>query len=72
MSAMNMPIKPRKYGKIMVLNDAKIHYFLNANIYSGKNSDELTLSKDKKKKKENRLYSYDSKHLKFTTHRDAF
>lgn len=47
---MYIPNKPRKYGlKIMVLNDAKTHYFLNGYIYSGKDSDGITLSADEKK-----------------------
>lgn len=47
---MYMPNKPRKYGlKILALNDAKTHYFLNAYIYSGKDSDGKTLSEDEKK-----------------------
>jgi hypothetical protein len=47
---MYIPNKPRKYGlKIMVLNDAKTHYFLNAYIYPGKDSDGNTLSDDEKR-----------------------
>lgn len=47
---MYMPKKPAKYGlKIMVLADAKTHYFINGYIYTGKDSDGIGLSNEEKK-----------------------
>lgn len=47
---MYMPMKPCKYGiKIMALTDSKTHYLYNAYIYTGKDSDGVTLSDEFKK-----------------------
>lgn len=47
---MYIPNKPRKYGiKILAINDAKTHYFLDGYIYAGKGSDGTTLSEEEKK-----------------------
>lgn len=47
---MYIPSKPRKYGiKLVVLCDAKTHYFWNGYIYTGKGSDGNTLSEIEKK-----------------------
>lgn len=45
-----MPKKPAKYGlKVMVLADARTHYFYNGYIYTGKGSDSIGLSEEEKK-----------------------
>lgn len=47
---MYMPKKPAKYGlKVMVLADARTHYFYNGYIYTGKGSDSIGLSEEEKK-----------------------
>lgn len=45
-----MPKKPAKYGlKVMVMADAKTHYFLNGYVYTGKKCDGQGLSVEEKK-----------------------
>lgn len=47
---MYMGSKPEKYGiKIMILAESKTHYFYNAYIYVGKNSDGVGLSNEERK-----------------------
>lgn len=47
---MYIPSKPEKYGiKVMSLTDARTHYFYNAYIYAGKDSDGRGLTVDEKK-----------------------
>lgn len=46
---MYIPNKPRKYGiKVMALTDARTHYFYNGYIYSGKDSDGISLTNEEK------------------------